>query len=263
MISRKKIYALTLAVGVITVATPVQSVNALVGPIDATINRLNTTIDRLEALKAKEQEKIAEAKAKFEQAKTKAEELRAKAEQKKAEVADKKLEVELKLEEKKLEWKQSAQANVQAKKAAVDQKLEGKKLENCNENVAEINTIIDKMNNRREADYNKITKAYTAVQRYYEIKNLAIEDYPVLTAAVDTAQAAAEVSKARQVSTVDFNCGTDKPYTYLSQFHDERYESVEALALYRQSVKDLLSAVRNAAKADAAAAKQAIDEVRG
>ena len=263
MISRRNTITLTLAIGVITLATPVQSASAVGGLIDIAINRLNTSVERLEALKVKEQEKVAEAKARIEQAKTKAEEVHAKAEYKKAEAVQKKVEVELKLEEKKLEWKQSAEANVQAKKAAVDQKLTDKKLEICNERVDTINKTINEMNSRREDTYEKITKASTAVQRYYEIKKLAIEDYPVLIAAVETSQAAAEVSKARQVATVDFDCGTDKPYTHLSQFQDERYESVEAMALYRQSVKDLLTAVRDAAKADAAAAKQVRDEMRG
>ncbi|MFZ2544554.1 MAG: hypothetical protein WAW80_01115 [Candidatus Saccharimonadales bacterium] len=262
MISRKTIYALVFVVGSVTLVTPTQSANAVGGLIDATVSRLNKSIERLEALKAKEQEKVDQFKAKVEQAKTKAEEVEAKVDLKKAEAVQKKVEVEQKIEEKKLEWKQSVEAEVLAKKVAVDQKLTDKKLEICNKQVTEINDSIDKMNARREENYQEITKASTAIQKFYEYKHLAIENYPVLIAATETAQSAAEISKARQVSTVDFDCGTDKPNTYLSLFHDNRKESVDAIVIYRQSVKDLLTAVRDAAKADAVAAKQIIKETR-
>lgn len=223
--------------------------------LDLTIDRLQTRIEKLKERKALRQDRIEAFKEKIAQAKTKAEERRLEREQRKEEAEQKKLEIQQKIEEKKLEWKESVEAKVAERRVERKEKLSEKKQKLCESVVGKINTIINETDTRRDATYALITQVLKAVKEYYETRELVIENYEVLEAAVKTSQAAAQIGIKRLDSAANFNCDTTEPYGYLAQFRANRSESLEMLKIYRDSVKDLVTAVKTAAKANIEALK--------
>jgi len=222
-----------------------------------TIDQITAGITKIQEMRAEQDQKIAHAKERLEQSKTTADEIQAKADQAKAEAEQAKLEVQQKIEEKKLEWKQSAEAKAAEAKANAAQKLADNKKQSCQEVVGQINTILTDTKTRRESTGVLITQVTDASLEYVKTNALVIENYDALVAAVDTARAASELANQSLSKLADFDCNATDPYGYVAQFKAIRSETLEAQKVYRDSVKDLLVAIKAAAKADAAAAKEA------
>lgn len=151
--------------------------------------------------------------------------------------------------------RQTAATNAAAAKEQATERLEGAKRKTCDTNQARINSTMTAMGDRRQHAYDHITKVYDAVKAFYATKKLSISDYDTRIASIYAAQTAAKSAMDTQQSVATFTCAGDNPRSAVADFKTKRRDSIDAMQTYRQSVKDLIQAVKTAnttAKASAA-----------
>ncbi len=148
--------------------------------------------------------------------------------------------------------REQAQQKAAERKASAEKKLDDTKRKVCDKREGQINTIMNKMDTRRQSAFDRITKVSEAAQAFYTKKNLTVENYSTLLATVTSTKAAAEASMNDQKSVPTFSCGSDQPKTELQTFKDKRSASIAAMKAYREAVKELVKAVKSTAKASEA-----------
>lgn len=120
----------------------------------------------------------------------------------------------------------------------------------CEKHLTQIDALMSNMNKRRQGAFDRITKVYDAVQKYYTNHNLSIANYNDLIAKADAAQSAAQASMTAQVSVPVFKCDGQHPLTDVSDFKEKRADSIDAMKAYRDAVKAVVKAVKAVAPAD-------------
>ncbi|MFZ2544567.1 MAG: hypothetical protein WAW80_01180 [Candidatus Saccharimonadales bacterium] len=145
------------------------------------------------------------------------------------------------------EQRQANKEKMEAVKTEAKQKLSDAKRKVCENHVNRANTIIGNMNERRQKAFDHITKVYDSVKTFYTDKKLTSADYDSLVASVESAKVAASTSMDSQLTTPTINCAGDHPRADISDFQAKRTGSVESMKTYRQSVKELIKAVKQAA----------------
>lgn len=154
---------------------------------------------------------------------------------------------------------EQAKARAQAKVSEAKERLEGKKLKACEAREKRIDATMEQMTKRGQAHIAVFTKISDRVQAFYTDKGRTVENYDALVADVQAKKLAAEqaVSGAQSVGEV-FSCASDNPKIASAEFRDAHKAQVAALKEYRNSVKNLIVAVKSAqstqAKADKAGA---------
>lgn len=163
------------------------------------------------------------------------EELKAAAEKRMAEARARAAELKAKQEENKTKRQEAAK------------KLEETKLRICEKRQTVITGVMSRMNSRGQKQLDLITAVSTKVQAFKNSKNITVENYDTLLAAVEssktTAQAAVDAVKNTQV---EFKCDGSDPKGVASSFKETVKAQNEALKDYRDAVKDLIKAVRQA-----------------
>ena len=122
----------------------------------------------------------------------------------------------------------------------------------CEKHQAQIDTVMSNMNKRRQDAYDKITKAYDTVQKYYMNHNLSITGYSDLVAKADAAQAAAQSTMTTQIAVPAFKCDSSHPLADVGDFKEKRADSIDAMKAYRDAVRAIVKAVKAVAPAESA-----------
>lgn len=163
------------------------------------------------------------------------EELRAEAERRMAEAKAKAAQIKAKAEENK------------AKREAAKAKLDLAKQRICERRQTIITNVMSRMNSRGQKQLDLITAVSTKVQEFKNSKDLTVENYDTLLAAVEsskvTAQTAVDTVKSTQI---EFKCDGTDPKGVASSFKEAVKSQNEALKAYRDAVKDLIKAIRHA-----------------
>lgn len=149
------------------------------------------------------------------------------------------------------EMKAEAEARKAERQAKAAEKLSETKQRICQRRETIINNIMDRMNSRGEKHFELISKISTRVQEYKNSKNLEVANYDQLLAAVEASKTAAQTAldTVGQVQA-DFKCDGTDPKGAASSFKENMKTQNEALKAYRDAVKDLLVAVKQAQGAD-------------
>lgn len=145
--------------------------------------------------------------------------------------------------------KDDRMANMEQARADLKERLSDLKKKICEKHQDRINTLISGMNKRRQNVFDRITKASDAVQAFYTEKSLSVENYDEILAKVTAAKEAAETAMSNQKEAETLNCSSDQPRADMSVFKEVRSTSVDAMRLYRDTVKELVAAVKEAAAA--------------
>lgn len=165
-----------------------------------------------------------------------AEELRAKAEERLAEAKQRAAEI-----------KAEAEARKAERQAKAAEKLSETKQRICQRRETIINNLMDRMNSRGEKHFELITKISTRVQEYKNSQSLEVSNYDQLLAAVEASKTAAQTALDTVSQTqAEFKCDGTDPKGAASSFKDNMKAQNEALKAYRDAVKDLLVAVKQA-----------------
>lgn len=163
------------------------------------------------------------------------EELKAEAERRMAEAKAKAAQIKARAEENK------------AKREAAKAKLDVAKQRICEKRQTVITNVMSRMNNRGQKHLDLITAVSTKVQEFKNSKDLTVEDYDTLLAAVESSKAAAQTAVDTVKNTqVEFKCDGTDPKGVASSFKEAVKSQNEALKAYRDAVKDLIKAIRHA-----------------
>jgi hypothetical protein len=143
-------------------------------------------------------------------------------------------------------FKAKAEERQKQNKEHAGKRLEANKLRVCEKRETIINKLMVKIGDRGQKHFDLITKISDRVQAYKIDKNLTVADYDALVAAVATqktaAQTAVDAAKSVQAS---FKCDGSDPVGAASTFKDAMKTRNQALKAYRDSVIDLLKAVKH------------------
>jgi hypothetical protein len=137
---------------------------------------------------------------------------------------------------------------IEDKKAELRVRLDAKKQEICQKHQDRINRIIGNMGDRRMRASYRISEIQLAIQEFYTEKKLTVAGYDDLVAAADAAQAAAETSMKAQLQAPRLDCDGTQPRADMYDFREKRSASIDAMKEYRDAVKELGKAVREAVK---------------
>ncbi|HEY8886747.1 MAG TPA: hypothetical protein VIM31_04605 [Candidatus Microsaccharimonas sp.] len=137
----------------------------------------------------------------------------------------------------------------EVRKEITRQKLDDKKKAVCETHQSVVNKAMDDVVQRSKNHFDRITAIYDMTTKFYTDKGLSVSNYDTLVANVETAKAAAVSASAELTSTPQFSCASDGPKADIQAFRNKRLDKVDAFGAYRDAVKVLVKAVRDAAKA--------------
>ena len=161
---------------------------------------------------------------------------------------EKRAEAEQKLKERLDHAKQQRSDRMDEARANLHERLSEAKKKVCERHQSRINSLMERMGSRREAAYDRITQIHEAITNFYGEKELTVTDYDSLIASVAVAQSAAQTSINDQEAVPSLDCDSDEPHADLSDFRQKRHDSIDAIKAYRDAVKDLAKAVKEAAR---------------
>lgn len=139
-------------------------------------------------------------------------------------------------------------AHIDTKREELRVSLDKAKREICKKHETKINDVMATMNDRRQNAFDRITKASEAVQKFYTDKKLNAEGYADALAAVEGTRIAAVTAKTAQATAVKIDCAGPQPRLDVFDFREKRAASIDAMSLYRDSVKRLITIVKETAK---------------
>ncbi len=118
----------------------------------------------------------------------------------------------------------------------------------CSTNEARITTLIDSLNAERQQAFEQITHISDAAQEFYRVKNLQVTHYDQLVTAVLQAKTIAQTTKTTLKSSAVFSCEDSDLRASMQSYQEKRAASATGARVYRDSVKVLVTAVRDASK---------------
>ena len=110
-------------------------------------------------------------------------------------------------------------------------RLEGTKLKACENREKAINNILDRIAKRGERRLDVYSAIFNRVQEFYEKKGLSVSNYDTLVADVNA-------------KNVDFKCDGSDPKGAAASFKDDLKVQIKALQAYKQSIKNLIMAIK-------------------
>jgi len=137
---------------------------------------------------------------------------------------------------------------VQTARAELKERLEGAKKRACERHQTKINNLMERMDERRQKAFDRITQVYTAVDAFVAEKSLTVEDYNALVATVNAAKTIAQDTLKEQVAVPELNCDGEQPRADVTEFREKRLNSIDAMKAYRSAVKEFANAVKTAAQ---------------
>lgn len=144
----------------------------------------------------------------------------------------------------------AAEAKTRAQERS-GKKLEEVKLRVCQKREATINNLMTRLGNRGQKQLDMISTTSERLQAYKESKGLTVANYDSLLATTEAqklaAQAAVDAAKSVQGS---FKCDGSDPKSAADSFKQAMKVQHDAIKAYRDSVKELLTAIKQAQAAD-------------
>lgn len=137
------------------------------------------------------------------------------------------------------------QAQVEDKKQAIRQKLSDQRLKICKEHQDKINKIVDGSKTRGQKVLERLQAAETKVRAYYERLNITLANYDALSAVIDDKEAAA-IAAVNVTGDTQFSCDSDDATRPGGIISDTMRSQHSALKAYRDSIRDLIKAIREA-----------------
>ncbi len=156
----------------------------------------------------------------------------------------------------KADFQNRAKQQVEDLKKNAKQKTQAARETSCNERKNGAEQRITSVSNNTARLQTKLDTIFTKVQAYKTDKNLTVENYDTLVAAVTSAQSASANSIAALKSlqpTID--CTKDTNAQNIAAFRTAAQDSRDKLKTYMKSLKELLKAVRDAKQAAQAQTK--------
>lgn len=117
----------------------------------------------------------------------------------------------------------------------------------CEQHKAHLDKLMTNVETRSQRIYDRITKISELIKKFYVKKELEVAEYDTLIADVDVKRATAKEHLDILLANSGIDCDADSPRTMVKEFRNERKEKIEAMKAYRESVRKLLKAVRQAA----------------
>lgn len=158
-------------------------------------------------------------------------------------------ELRSKLEQKQKErtssFQQTEGRESEVKKA---EKLDEAKKKACEKNINNLNRLKEKMDQRRQNVLERITKVSEAIQAFYTDKQLVVTNYDELVAKVNAAKGLAESAIQSQQQIPSLNCDGDHPRAEVSTYKEKHAAAIDAVKAYRDAVKELALAIKEAAE---------------
>ena len=143
--------------------------------------------------------------------------------------------------------------NGEMRKEVRREKLDDKKKALCESRLTIVNKSMGDVVTRSQSHFNRITDVYNKVTKFYADKGLTVSNYAALVAKVEAAKTAASTADTNLAAAPKLSCGSDGPKADMQAFRNKRLDKVEAFGAYRDAVKSLVKAVRDAAKTTEAA----------
>lgn len=135
------------------------------------------------------------------------------------------------------------------KKQAKKEKLTPKKLAKCEERQADIQTTVKNIAQRGSKQYEVFEKIATRTQDFVTAKQLTVESYASLVAAVTTTHDIAKLASEKvQATSLTWSCSIDGPKETLAEFKAAKQAEIAAMKDYKNAVRALLVAVKTAAE---------------
>lgn len=126
------------------------------------------------------------------------------------------------------------------------QKLDDKKKAACANHEQTINGRIGIVTDRSKNQFARISDIYKSITDFYTKKGLKIENYDILIENVEVAKTAAQTALQTIKTTPTFSCNSDGPKADIQSFLNARLNKSDAFNDYRDAVKALIKAVRQA-----------------
>lgn len=143
--------------------------------------------------------------------------------------------------------------NGELRKEVRREKLDDKKKVLCESRQTIVNKSMGDVVTRSQSHFDRITEVYNKTTKFYTDKNLTVSNYAALVAKVEAAKIAASTADKNLAAAPKLSCESDGPKADMQAFRNKRLDKVEALGAYRDAVKALVKAVRDAARTTEAA----------
>jgi hypothetical protein len=117
----------------------------------------------------------------------------------------------------------------------------------CEQHQANLDKLVKTIQARSQRAYDRITKISELIKKFYVKKELNVAEYDTLIADVEAKRVAAKTNLDTLLANSGIDCDAESPRTMVKEFRSERKEKIEAMKAYRESVRKLLQAVRQAA----------------
>lgn len=131
-------------------------------------------------------------------------------------------------------------------KSNLRQRLSGERKEICERHQSRINEIIGNMNTRRQKAFDYITRIFDAAVEFHKKRGLEVSGFNDLITTAEKAKDAAQKAMKEQQNAPRLDCYGDQPRADMTIFRQKRLNSVSAMMSYRDAVKNLISAMREA-----------------
>ncbi len=154
-----------------------------------------------------------------------------------------------------MESKHSAANNTTQHKEAEHKEQLKERLDDAHRKLCEareknIQNTMSRLSNRGQKQIDLYSGIATRVENFYTAKKLSISNYDALVADVNAKKAAAQSAvEAVKSATPNFHCDKDDPKGVAGDFKAKVNARNAALKAYRESVRNLIKAVKAAAEA--------------
>lgn len=151
-------------------------------------------------------------------------------------------EVQTNAEERKVE----AQKNAETRKAAAQTRLADAKLKACQNREKTVTNIMARLGERGQKQIDLFSTIADRTETFYTNKGKVLTNYDALVADVATKKAAAQAAVDTVKSTsVEFKCDGTDPKGVAATFKANLKAEIEAIKVYKTSVKNLIVGVKS------------------
>lgn len=126
-------------------------------------------------------------------------------------------------------------------------KLEGNALKACQNKEQNINTFMNRVNERTQAQAELFGTIAERVQQFYQDNGLSVVNYEDLVAQVETTRAQVQtMSQTMQQSQNSFSCTGEDPKGSAQQYKNSFQNQLQYMKDYKTAVRNLIVAVKTA-----------------
>lgn len=143
--------------------------------------------------------------------------------------------------------KERLRASLKERSAERETKQKERMKAKCELHKAHLDKLMTNVETRSQRVYDRITKISELIKKFYVKKELKVAEYDTLIADINVKRATAKEYLDILLANSGIDCNAESPREMVKEFRDDRKEKIEAMKAYRESVRKLLQAVRQAA----------------